>query len=124
MQELPLNKDEDMGWFNWLRKKWKEQGFFSFNPRPGCLKPIEDSKYDPEFNACRHKARDAYWCLKENGYNVKVVSGPVKGLERYHIWIEIEYDGEKYWYDPTWYNADPVKYGCCKVEFWTDRKVG
>lgn len=112
-----------MSWFIWLKKKWKEQ-FSHFNPRPGCLKPIEDSKYDSEVNACRHKARDAYQCLKENGYNAKVVSGPVKGLEMYHVWIEIEHDGKIYWYDPTWYNADPVKYGCRESWLWTDRKIG
>jgi len=114
-----------MSFLSWIKRWWKGQQFSSFNPRPKCLKAIEDSPYNSETNACRHKAKDAYKCLKEHGYNViKVVSGPADGWDKgYHGWIEIEHEGEKYWYDPTWYSSNPIKYGCHLASEWTDRKV-
>lgn len=112
-----------MSLFNWIKKKWKKWSPPSFNPRPDCLKAIEDKPYDSDTCACRHKAKDAYKCLKKHDHNVKVVRGPVEGLQSYHVWIELEHEGELYWYDPTWYNEDPAKYGCSKAVYWTGRMV-
>jgi hypothetical protein len=112
-----------MSLFSWFKGKWAKWNTPSFNPRPDCLKAIEDKSYNSDTYACRHKAKDAYKCLKKHGYDVKVVRGPVDGWEAYHIWIELTHEDELYWYDPTWYNADPAKYGCYKASQWKDRKV-
>jgi hypothetical protein len=110
--------------FDWLKRKWKkQQQSFDFNPRPDCLKAIEDKPCVPDIYVCRHKSKDAYKCLKDHGHKVRVVSGPADGWEKeYHVWIELDNEGELYWYDPTWYNHDPVKYGCRKAP-WSDRKI-
>lgn len=116
-------KKEKMSLLNWFRKQWKKEKSSSFNPRPDCLKAIEDKLCVEDTYACRHKSRDAHDCLKIHGYKVRVVSGPAEGWEKeFHVWIELEEDGEIYWYDPTWYNYDPVKYGCSKAP-WSDRKI-
>lgn len=113
-----------MFFVSWFMKKWRWQQFSNFNPRPSCLKPIEDKPCIKDVYVCRHKSKDARVCLLSHDYNARVVSGPVKGQEDYHIWIELidADDGEVYWYDPTWYNRDPFKYGCHKAAFWKDRK--
>lgn len=134
-----------MGLLNWLKKKprknekiissltviflffsvplWAKESVFSgFNPRPDCLKIIEDKPCISDIYVCRHKCKDAYKCFKKHGLVVRAVKGRVVGLRDDHIWIELKHEGEAYWYDPTWYNYDPVKYGCHKAP-WTDRKV-
>lgn len=115
-------------WFpNWLKNLFtrkKQQNTTTFNPRPDCLKTIEDKPCVPDTYVCRHKCKDAYKCFKKHGYSVKVVRGPADGWEKeYHTWMESEYKGELYWYDPTWYKYDPVKYGWQKASLWTDRKA-
>ncbi len=119
-----------MGLLSWLRRilRGQQVSEFSllsdFNPRPACLKVIEDKPSVPDIYACRHKSKDAYKCLKGCGYDVTVVSGPAEGWEKeYHVWIELKHEGELYWYDPTWYNSNPIKYGCHKASLWTDREV-
>jgi len=93
-----------------------------FNPRSDCLQAIEDAPYVSGSYNCQSKSKDAYKCLRENGYDACVVCGLVKGLERYHCWIEINHESEIYWYDPTWVASDP-RYGCWKKSQWVDRKV-
>jgi hypothetical protein len=115
-----------MGFLSWFKNLFaqKEQQISSFNPRPECLKTLEDKPCVPDTYICRHKCKDAYRCFKKHNYTIRAVKGRVDGLEDDHIWMELENDkGELYWYDPTWYNHDPVKYGCHKASLWTDRKV-
>jgi hypothetical protein len=114
-----------MNFLNWFKNLFaqKEQQISSFNPRPECLKNIEDKPCVPDTYACRHKCKDAYKCFKKHNYTIRAVKGRVDGLKDDHIWIELENEGELYWYDPTWYNHNPIKYGCHKASLWTDRKV-
>jgi hypothetical protein len=112
-----------LDWFKNLFTQKKQQTVGS-KFRPDCLKAIEDKPCIPDIYVCRHKCKDAYKCFKKHGYTARAVKGRVTGLEDDHIWMELEDDkGELYWYDPTWYNDDHVKYGCHKASLWTDRKV-
>jgi hypothetical protein len=115
-----------MGFLNWFKNLFirkEQQNSTASNPRPDCLKTIEDKPCVPDIYVCRHKCKDAYKCFKKHNYTVKVVKGRVKGLKDDHIWMELENKGELYWYDPTWYNYDPVKYGWRKASLYTDRRV-
>ena len=71
---------------------------------------------------CMHKSMDACKCLKKHGHVAHVVCGLITELDEYHAWVELEKDGEIYWYDPTWAIYDP-KYGCWKTKLWVDRMV-
>lgn len=110
--------------FSWIIEKWRQQQYSSFNPRPSCLTVIEDKPCIPDIYECRHKSKEACSCLLAHNYSAKVVRGPVKRHKKWHIWIELidEDTCETYWYDPTWYYRDHLKYGCHKVRFWKDRK--
>jgi len=89
----------------------------SFNPNPDCLRAIEDRPYVPGEYTCWQKSKDACKCLKENGYDARVVIGNVRGYDVRHAWVEIKYEGKIYWLEPTW------GWGCWEKSKWTDRTV-
>lgn len=86
-------------------------------PYADCLQIIEDRPYIPDYYTCQHKSRDVIRCLSEYEYSARTVIGKVRGYEVPHVWVEIVYEDEIYWYDPTW------NWGCWKASLWTDRKV-
>lgn len=90
--------------------------FESCWPGFDICKNVKDRAYQEGTYTCLHKSRDYCQCLKEHGYESRVVVGSVRGYEREHAWVEVEEDNKVFWCESTWL------WGCWKTNLWTDRK--
>jgi hypothetical protein len=89
--------------------------FESCWPGLDTCKNVKDRAYVKGTYTCLHKSRDYSQCLKEQGYESRVVIGSVRGYEREHAWVEVEEDGKVFWCEPTW------DWGCWEASLWSDR---
>ena len=83
---------------------------------PACPgNPYQEQPYIRGVYTCSDISADYSRHLNTCGYDTRVIAGDVRGYSMPHAWIEIIYEEEVYWIDPTW------EWSCFPASQWTDR---
>ena len=83
---------------------------------PACPgKSYQHQLYIRGVYTCSDISADYSQHLNACGYNTCVIVGNVRSHSTPHAWVEVIYEEEVYWIDPTW------QWSCFPASQWTDR---